>query len=98
MIGINQVLQKAWEIVNKTLDERVRLQALGLIDQCNSHKMDMVTNGAIITDALKYVNGKTEKLDQQQQVKAESFSAFEKQAGEQPEEDIDLEKTNNRTF
>jgi hypothetical protein len=31
--------------------------------------MDMVTNGAIVSDALKYVNGKAEKLGQQ--VKAE---------------------------
>jgi hypothetical protein len=62
MVGINQVLQKAWLIVSRTADERVRLQALSLIDQCNSHKMDMVTNGAIITGALEYVNGKAEKL------------------------------------
>jgi hypothetical protein len=27
--------------------------------------MDMVTNGAIVSDALKYVNGKAEKLGQQ---------------------------------
>jgi hypothetical protein len=33
---INQVLQKAWEIVNKTADEKVRLQALALIDLCPS--------------------------------------------------------------
>ena len=59
---LNQVLRITWSIVGKTADERVRLQALALIDQCNSHKMDMVTNGAIVSDALKYVNGKNEKL------------------------------------
>jgi orotate phosphoribosyltransferase-like protein len=62
MVSIDQVLRITWSIVSKTADERVRLQALALIDQCNSHKMDMVTNGAIITDALKYVNGKADKL------------------------------------
>jgi hypothetical protein len=55
----------SWYIANTTADERVRLQALALIDQCNTHKMDMVTNGAIVSDALKYVNGKAEKLGQQ---------------------------------
>lgn len=60
--AIDQVLRMCWGIVGKSDDERVRLQALSLIDQCNSHKMDMVTNGSIITDALKYVNGKAEKL------------------------------------
>lgn len=60
--GITQVLRMCWGIAGRSNDERVRLQALALIDQCNSHKMDMVTNGAIVSDALKYVNGKAEKL------------------------------------
>jgi transcriptional regulator len=68
---INQVLRKAWEIVDKTADERVRLQALALIDQCNNHKMDMVTNGAIITNALDYVNGKAAKLSEIVKVKSD---------------------------
>jgi uncharacterized membrane protein YukC len=62
MIGINQVLAMCWSIAGRTNDEKVRLQALALINQCNTHKMDMVTNGAIITGALTYVNGKTREL------------------------------------
>ena len=61
-IRMDQVLRKAWHIANTTADERVRLQALALIDQCNSHKMELITNGSIVSDALKYVNGKSEKL------------------------------------
>ena len=61
MYTIGRVIKKTWEIVDKTADERTRLQALVLIDQCNTHKMDMVTNGAIITDALNYVNNKTKE-------------------------------------
>jgi|GEM_PF-885809 len=61
-VRMDQVLKRAWYIPNTTADERVRLQALALIDQCNSHNLDMVTNGAIVSDALKYVNGKAEKL------------------------------------
>ena len=60
--AIDQVLRMCWGIVGRTDDERIRLEALALIDQCNSHKMDMVTNGSIIEDALNYVNGKAEKL------------------------------------
>jgi hypothetical protein len=62
MATIDQVLKICWVIVGRTGDERVRLQALALIDQCNSHKMDMVTNGAVVSDALKYVNGRAERL------------------------------------
>jgi hypothetical protein len=61
-VRMDHVLKKAWYIVNTTADERVRLQALALIDQCNSHKMELITNGSIVSDALKYVNGKAEKL------------------------------------
>jgi hypothetical protein len=62
MAAIDQVLRMCWAVVGRTNDERVRLQALALIDQCNAHKMEMVTNGSIVSDALKYVNGKAEKL------------------------------------
>jgi len=84
--AIDQVLRMCWGIVGKSNDERIRLQALALIDQCNSHKMDMVTNGSIISDALKYVKGKAEKLGQQQQVKAVTSKSCRGIEGE-PEED-----------
>jgi hypothetical protein len=82
--AIDQVLRMCWGIAGSSNDERVRLQALALIDQCNSHKMDMVTNGSIINDALTYVNGKAEKLDQQ--VKAEEYSAFDYESESESEE------------
>ena len=63
MAAIDQVLRMCWAVVGRTNDERVRLQALALIDQCNAHKMEMVTNGSIVSDALKYVTAKTEKLN-----------------------------------
>jgi hypothetical protein len=61
-VSINQVLKKAWEIVDKTADERIRLQALAPIRECNPSRLEMITNGTVVSDALKYVNGKAEKL------------------------------------
>jgi hypothetical protein len=61
-VSITQVLKKAWEIVDKTADERIRLQALALIRECNASRLEMITNGTVVSDALKYVNGKAEKL------------------------------------
>jgi predicted transcriptional regulator len=89
---INQVLRRAWEIVNKTLDERVRLQALALIDQCNTHKMDMVTNGTIITNALYHVNGKVEKLKLASDSESESKESEEPDYGEEEELEEGQEK------
>ena len=93
-VSINQVLKKAWHIGNTTADERIKLQALSLVKECNTHKLDMITNGTVVSDALKYVNGKTERL---------SLAADKKQLKDIREDiaaddDIDIEKTNNDIF
>ena len=69
MVGINQVLKICWEIVNKSrninnnsndqivtmTDNKTVLQALALINDCNKYKMDLTTNGVVITDAIRFV-------------------------------------------
>ena len=77
MTGINQVLKICWEIVNKSrnvnnengngqtitvIDNKTVLQALALINDCNKYKMDLATNGVVITDAIKFVQTNKEKL------------------------------------
>jgi hypothetical protein len=36
-------------------DNKTVLQALALINDCNKYKMDLTTNGVVITDAIKFV-------------------------------------------
>ena len=75
MTGLNQVLKICWEIVNKSrnvdnnsgqtvtmTDNKTVLQALALINDCNKYKMDLTTNGVVITDAIKFVQTNKEKL------------------------------------
>ena len=77
MVGINQVLKICWEIVNKSrnvnndngngqtvtmTDNKTVLQALALINDCNKYKMDLTTNGVVITDAIKFVQSNKNKL------------------------------------
>jgi hypothetical protein len=75
MTGINQVLKICWEIVNKSRNvnndnsqtvtmtyNKTVLQALALINDCNKYKMDLTTNGVVITDAIKFVQTNKEKL------------------------------------
>jgi hypothetical protein len=45
-----------------TGDERTRLQALALINDCYKYIMDLTTNGVVITDAIKFVQISKEKL------------------------------------
>jgi predicted transcriptional regulator len=76
MTGINQVLKICWEIVNKSrnvnnddgnqtitmVNNKTTLQALALINDCNKYKMDLTTNGVVITDAIKFIQTNKEKL------------------------------------
>jgi hypothetical protein len=48
--------------LSSTVDDRTRLQALALANDCYKYKMDLVTNGVVITDAIKFVQQKKEKL------------------------------------
>ena len=50
---------------NNTLttgDDRTRLQALSLINDCYKYIMDLTTNGVVITDAIKFIQENKEKL------------------------------------
>ena len=44
------------------VDNKTILQALALINDCNKYKMDLTTNGVVITDAIKFVQTNKEKL------------------------------------
>jgi hypothetical protein len=44
------------------VDEKTRLQALALANDCYKYKMDLVTNGVVITDAIKFGQQKKEEL------------------------------------
>jgi hypothetical protein len=44
------------------IDNKTVLQALSLINDCNKYKMDLTTNGVVITDAIKFVHTNREKL------------------------------------
>jgi IS30 family transposase len=78
LTGMNQVLKLSWQIANNTKqngqdhndnintiapgDDRTRLQALSLINDCYKYIMDLTTNGVVITDAIKFVQTNKEKL------------------------------------
>lgn len=44
-------------------DNRTRLQALMLANDCYKYKMELMTNGAVVADALRYVEQKQQQLD-----------------------------------
>jgi hypothetical protein len=63
LTGLNQVLKTCWYIVNKpNTDDKTKLQATAIINDSYKYVMDLATNANVVSDALKYVNGKAEKL------------------------------------
>jgi len=73
MAGLKQVLKLSWDIADKSknynndnsqtstmTDDKTRIQALALANDCYKYIMDLTTNGVAITDAIKFVQ--TNKL------------------------------------
>ena len=65
--GLSQVLKMAWNIVLvESPNQSNKLQALSLISDCYRHQMELATNGVVVTDAIKYVNGQMNHLNNQE--------------------------------
>jgi hypothetical protein len=62
MVGMKRNLRRVLEIADSTANSRLKLQASSIANECYRDIMDLCTNGVVITDALRVVNGKTEKL------------------------------------
>ena len=112
MTEINQLLKICWEIVNKSrnvcnengkgqtitmIDNKTILQALALINDCNKYKMDLTTNGVVITDAINLVQTK-EKLTMSTKKEDNGSKENEEQLEKSQEEktrEIEQETTNH---
>jgi uncharacterized protein YerC len=69
--GINEVLKIAWDIANsrtgnedRNIDEKTRLQALSLVNECYKFRIDLLTNSSVLADAMNFVEKSRQKLNQ----------------------------------
>ena len=63
IVGLNAITKEAWNTSANTEDNREKIQALSLAKECYSMKLDLLTNAAVIDDAIKFVSQKyNEKL------------------------------------
>jgi IS30 family transposase len=85
LTGINQVLKMAWSIVSKDIDNKTKLQALSLINDCNKYKMDLATGSAVCNQAIQFVTQKKVQLDTLKKV-------------DERIEEIEEDKTTNGVF
>jgi hypothetical protein len=66
MIGMKRNLKQILEIAETAADPKTKLQARAIANDCYKYIMDLTTNGVVITDAIKYVQGKMDHLNNQE--------------------------------
>ena len=79
MVGMKNNLKETLEIAATSADPRLKLQARAIANDCYKFILDMTTNAGIVSDALKYVNQKTEQLNTLQKLN-ERLEASEEEA------------------
>ena len=91
----NQILKMGWEIANKPgLDDKIKLQALALISECEKNIMDLVTNGVYVTNAYNSVQAKLDQLNKSEKALLQDIKQKDDKGGE----DIDGNRNMNQFF
>ena len=63
IFGLKGNLKHVLEIAETSSDPRVKLEARKIANECYRIILDIMTNGIIVTDAIKYVQGKMDYLN-----------------------------------
>ena len=59
MVGLTEILRKAWNTSYHTEDKREKIQALSLAKECYSMKLELLTNATVVDDAIRFVSQKS---------------------------------------
>jgi hypothetical protein len=52
---MKRTLKQTLEIAERSPDPKIKLEAMKIVNDCYKYIMDLVTNGSVITDAIKHV-------------------------------------------
>src|SRR5918995_2836404 len=98
LTGINRVLKLALDIAEKpsTADDKIRLQALALANECYKSKLDLTTNGVVVTDAIKMFKKNPDHLNNSERELTQDIK--ENKIKEEDEESQQQQKITNGIF
>jgi predicted transcriptional regulator len=98
MVGMKRNLKQTLEIAETTADPKTKLQARAIANDCYKYIMDLTTNGVVITDAIKYVQGQMDRLNKTEEKPLlqdkKEHKGYEDGEGEKREE----QETHNGVF
>jgi hypothetical protein len=61
LVGLTAITKEAWNTSHQTEDKREKIQALSLAKECYSMKLDLLTNAAVVDDAIRFVSQKSKE-------------------------------------
>jgi predicted transcriptional regulator len=56
LVGLTAITKEAWNTAQNTEDKREKIQALSLAKECYSMKLELLTNAAVVDDAIRFVS------------------------------------------
>ncbi len=98
MTGLKRIIKQTKEIADTVTDSKVKLQAYAQLAEGYKYIMELTTGGVIITDAIKYVQGQMDHLNNQEKKILKDIKEKEKEGeptGDSSQDDI---KTTNGVF
>jgi hypothetical protein len=60
LVGLTSILKEAWITAAKAEDKREKLQALSLVKECYSMKLELLANATVVEDAIRFVSEKSQ--------------------------------------
>jgi hypothetical protein len=98
MVGMKRNLKQTLEIAETAADPKIKLQARAIANDCYKYIIDLATNGVVITDAIKYVQGKMDHLNKTEKALLQDIKEEENKTDEEAVEPESEEKTTNGVF
>jgi predicted transcriptional regulator len=111
--GMKRNLKQTLEIAETTTDPKTKLQARAVANDCYKYIMDLATNGVVVTNALEYIQGKTDHLNESEKKLSREGKGEASKESEEPDYgeeeeleegqekntgELEEEKTNNSIF
>jgi hypothetical protein len=92
MTGLQQNLKHVLEIAETSSDPKIKLEARRIANDCYRYIMDLCTNGVIVIEAIKYVQGKMDHLNTAEKKLLKEQERESEESEESGEPDYDEEE------